>query len=66
MKNKFNHQDFPARCLQVRGAGECTERFRNFYFDGKECKESTKGKGCGANDNSFESMGECIKLCKVY
>ena len=44
--------------------GPCKALIRSFYFDKYEgkCKKFIFG-GCDGNENNFESMAECEKIC---
>ena len=56
---------FIERCLQPMVVGNCRAMEHRFHFDAAEgdCKLFVFG-GCGGNDNRFNTIEECRKVCK--
>jgi papilin len=53
-------------CLVAPKSGSCKAAFTRYYYDynTKQCKIFTWG-GCGANENNFETVEACEKVCPV-
>ena len=53
-----------AVCVLPADPGPCSETLPRYYFNSKTktCEAFTYG-GCLGNENNFEDLGECTKLC---
>ena len=53
-------------CSQPESSGFCRALFERYFFDktSGECKKFIYG-GCGGNQNRFDTIDECKKICEV-
>ncbi|KAJ9575684.1 hypothetical protein L9F63_007443 [Diploptera punctata] len=53
-------------CLHPKETGHCRAFFQSYYFNMKTKKcEQFVYSGCGGNNNRFETLEECKKLCSI-
>ena len=61
------NSDLPPQCKLPKISGVCKDLFNNFYYNSTSgvCEEFTHGV-CQENANSFTTLQECEKTCRVF
>ncbi|KAG8194562.1 hypothetical protein JTE90_013305 [Oedothorax gibbosus] len=58
-------EELPPACNEVKAVGNCRAKIERFYYNPivAQC-QSFEYSGCNGNNNSFETLSECIEKCQ--